>query len=267
MVINTNVHAQASANNLRRSQFLLGTSLKKLSSGSKIVNPSDDAAGLAVVSRIDAKTERLAAARNNVSNAVSFTQTQDGYLKNIAGALDRMSELSVLAQDITKSDSDRVLYNEEFSQLSSYIASTSQSDFNGVSLFTASNLDVTVDAEGNTFSMQGINLATTSYTSATGSNISTTSSAATALSNVKSALNQLTQDRARIGAYQSRLRMTDEQITISRENLTAASSVIKDVDVAEESTNYSKFQILTQSGTAMLAQANQMPQGVLRLLQ
>ncbi len=267
MVINTNVHAQVSANNLRKSQYLLGNSLKRLSSGSKIVNPSDDAAGLAVVSRIDAKTQRLVAARNNVANAVSFTQTQDGYLTNIQGALNRMSELSILAQDVTKSDSDRTLYNEEFSQLASYITTTSQSDFNGVSLFTSNTLNVTIDSEGNTMDMEGINLATTDYTAAIGSNINTTTAAATALENVKTAINQLTEDRARIGAYQSRLRLTDEQLTVSRENLTAASSVIKDVDVAQESTDYSKFQILTQSGTAMLAQANQMPQSVLRLIQ
>lgn len=267
MVINTNVHAEVSANNLRRSQSLLGQSLKRLSSGSKIVNPSDDAAGLAVVSRIDAKTERLAAARNNVSNAVSFTQTQDGYLKNIAGALNRMSELTVLSQDVTKSDSDRTLYNQEFAQLATYITTSGTADFNGVSLFSANSLNVTIDSEGNTFAMEGINLGTSNYTTATSSNISTTTAAATALTNVKSAINQLTSDRAKIGAYQSRLRMTDEQISISRENLIAASSVIKDVDVADESTAYSKYQILTQSGTAMLAQANQMPQGVLRLLQ
>lgn len=267
MVINTNVHAEASANNLRRSQSLLGNSLKRLSSGSKIVNPSDDAAGLAVVSRIDAKSDRLTAARNNVSNAVSFTQTQDGYLRNISGALNRMSELTVLSQDITKSNSDRALYNEEFSQLASYISTSAQADFNGVSLFSTGSLDVTIDAEGNTFSMSGINLAASTYTTATSSNISTSTAAATALTNVKAAINQLSADRAKIGAYQSRLRMTDEQITVSKENLVAASSVIKDVDVAEESTNYSKLQILTQSGTAMLAQANQVPQGVLRLLQ
>lgn len=267
MVINTNIHAEASANNLKRSQHLLGNSLKRLSSGSKIVNPSDDAAGLAVVSRLDAKTDRLAAARNNVSNAVSFTQTQDGYLSNIAGALNRMSELTILSQDVTKSDADRALYNEEFTQLASYISTSSQADFNGVSLFSGNTMDVTIDSEGNTFSMAGINLSLTDYTTATSSTINTTTAAAAALTSVKDAINKLSADRAKIGAYQSRLRMTDEQISVSKENLVAASSVIKDVDVAEESTNYSKFQILTQSGTAMLAQANQVPQGVLRLLQ
>lgn len=267
MVINTNIHAQASANNLRKSQFMLGNSLKRLSSGSKVVNPSDDAAGLAVVSRIDAKTQRLAAARSNVANAVSMVETQDGYLSNIHSSLNRMSELSILAQDVTKSDSDRTLYNEEFSQLASYITTTAGSDFNGVSLFTSNSLFVSIDSEGNTMEMAGINLGTTNYTNATGSNISTTTAALTALNNVKTAINQLTQDRARIGAYQSRLRLTDEQLTVSRENLTAASSVIKDVDVAQESTEYSRYQILTQSGTAMLAQANQLPQSVLRLIQ
>jgi flagellin len=267
MVINTNIHAQVSANNLRKSQTLLGNSLKRLSSGSKIVNPSDDAAGLAVVSRIDAKTQRLVAARNNVANAVSFTQSQDGYLSNIMGALNRMSELSILAQDVTKTDADRSLYNEEFSQLAAYITTTSESDFNGVSLFSSNDLDVTIDSEGKAMTMEGINLAVTNYTGAIGSNISTTTAAASALTNVKTAINQLTEDRSKIGAYQSRLRMTDDQLTITRENLTAASSTIKDVDVAQETTDYSKFQILSQSGTAMLAQANQLPQSVLRLLQ
>jgi flagellin len=267
MVINTNIQAQAAASNLQTSQAMLAKSLQRLSSGSKIVNPSDDAAGLAVAMRLDAQIERLNAARNNVGNAISFTQVQDGYLKKVAKALDRMSELALLAQDVTKSDADRVLYQKEFDQLAAYITNTATKDFNGVSLFTSNALNVIIDSEGNTFTMSGINLGTSTYTSATSSNISTTTGAATALTNVKAAIAQLATDRATIGSYQSRLNFTSEQLTISKENLMAASSRIQDVDVAEEATQYARYQILVQSGTAMLAQANALPQNVLRLLQ
>jgi flagellin len=249
------------------SQAQLSKSLARLSSGSKIVDPSDDAAGVAVASRLDAQIKRLDAAQNNVGNAVSFTQTQDGYLKSIAKALNRMSELSILAQDVTKGDADRALYQNEFTQLGSYISEAAGKDFNGVSLFSTTALNVTTDSEGNSLSMSGIDLGAASYTTALGSNVSTRAGAATALTNVKAAIVRLSSDRATVGAYQSRLNYTSEQLAVSKENLTAASSRIQDVDVASESTEFAKQNILVQSGTAMLAQANQLPQSVLRLLQ
>lgn len=267
MVINTNITAQVSANNLQTSQGMLSKSLARLSSGQKIVNPSDDAAGLAVASRLDAQIQRTNAAKTNVSNAVSFTQTQDGYLKKIAKALDRMSELTLLAQDVTKSDADRDLYNNEYGQLSAYITNAATKDFNGVPLFSATALDVTIDSEGNTFTMAGVDLGAASYTTLVTDDLSTVAGAVTALTNVKAAINQLSVDRSSIGAYQTRLNYTAEQLSVSAENLTAASSRIMDVDVAEESTQYAKANILVQSGTAMLAQANAMPNSVLRLLQ
>lgn len=267
MVINTNITAQVSANNLQNSQAMLSKSLARLSSGKRIVNPSDDAAGLAVASRLDAQVQRLSAAKTNIGNAVSFTQTQDGYLKKIAKALDRMSELTILAQDVTKSDPDRALYNAEFAELGAYVTSAAGKDFNGVPLFSATPLNITTDSEGSTFTMNGIDLGTAAYTTAVGSNVSTVAGAATALTNIKVAITQISTDRATIGAYQSRLNYTAEQLTVSKENLTAASSRIQDVDVAEESTEYAKQNILVQSGTAMLAQANAMPQSVLKLLQ
>lgn len=267
MIINTNTSAQVSANNLAASSEMLSKSLARLSSGSKIINPSDDAAGLAVASRLDAQVQRLGAANNNVGNAVSFTQAQDGYLKKISKAFDRMSELALLSQDATKTDADRSLYNVEFQQLSAYITSAATHDFNGVPLFSNTPIDITSDGEGNSFTMNGIDLSTSGYTDATGSSIDTLANAKTALDNVRTAIDQSASDRATIGAYQSRLNFTAEQITISKENLTAASSRIQDVDVAEESTQYARNNILVQSGTAMLAQANQMPQSVLRLLQ
>lgn len=269
MVINTNIQAQAAASTLASSSAMLAKSLSRLSSGSKITNPADDAAGLAVASRLDAQVQRLAAAKSNVGNAVSFTQTQDGYLKKIAKALERMSELSILSQDVTKGDADRSLYQTEFAQLQSYITNTADKDFNGVSLFNGATLNVTIDSEGNTFDMVGIDLAASEYDTAvdSGTAISTTTGAATALTAIKSAINKLAADRATIGAYQSRLNFTAEQLQVNKENLMAASSRIQDVDVAEESTQYARYNILVQSGTAMLAQANSMPQSALRLLQ
>lgn len=267
MVINTNIQAQSAARNLQESQGMLGKSLARLSSGSKITNPADDAAGLAVSLKLDAQVNRLAAAKSNLGNAISFTQTQDGFLQKIGRALDRMSELSILAQDVTKTDTDRSLYQSEFSQLASFVTSSAGKDFNGVSLFSSSALSVTADSEGNTFSMSGINLGAAAYTGATGASVATSASAAAALTVVKSAITQLASDRASIGAFQARLNSTAEQVAVSRENLTAASSRIKDVDVADESTAFARYNILVQSGTAMLAQANQLPQSVLRLLQ
>lgn len=267
MVINTNTTAQVAASNLQQSQGMLARSLARLSSGSKIVNPSDDAAGLAVASRLDAQVQRLAAARSNVSNAISFTQTQDGYLKKIGKALERMSELAVLAQDVTKTDADRTLYDAEFQTLGAYVTDAAGKEFNGVPLFSTDDLNVTTDGDGATFTMGGIDLGAGEYLAALGSDIGTTASAETALDAVKTAITKLSEDRATIGSNQARLTHTADQLTISKENLIAASSRIQDVDMAEESTNFARQNILVQSGTAMLAQANQVPQSVLKLLQ
>lgn len=267
MVINTNISAQTAASNLQQSQSALAKSLARLSSGSKIVSPSDDAAGLAVSTRLDAEVNRLAAARSNVGNAISFTQTQDGYLKKIGSALQRMSELSVLALDVTKTDADRALYNAEFTTLAAYITEAGAKTFNGVPLFSANALDVTTDGNGSTFAMAGIDMTAAEYGTAIGSTIDTVANAQTALTNVNDAITRLSEDRAVIGSHQARLSYTQDQLTVSKENLTAASSRIQDVDMAEESTEYARENILVQAGTAMLAQANQVPQSVLRLLQ
>ena len=267
MVINTNISSQTAASNLQQSQAALAKSLARLSSGSKIVSPADDAAGLAVATRLDAEVNRLSAARSNVGNAISFTQTQDGYLKKIGSALQRMSELTILAQDVTKSDADRSLYDAEFQQLSEYIGEASSKTFNGVPLFSTTVLNVTTDGDGGTFAMGGVDLNAAAYTAALGSSIGTIANATTALTNVNTAITQLSEDRALIGSHQARLSYTQDQLTVSKENLTAASSRIQDVDMAEESTTFARENILVQAGTAMLAQANQVPQSVLRLLQ
>jgi flagellin len=270
MVINTNNEAQVTANNLNASSARLAKSLARLSSGSRIVMPSDDAAGLAVSSRLKAQIARLDAAVTNIVNAVSFTQTQDGFLKTIDNALRRMGELAMLALDGTKSDVDRSLYQAEFAQLQEYISVTQTKKFNEQDLFAGATLAVTVDSEGGTFSLVGVNLTAASYTNAVSSgniNIGTTTTATAALTVIKAALNRLATDRSTLGALQQRLNFTSEQLTVTKENLSAATSRIVDVDVATEATEYARGQILVQSGTSMLAQANSLPQSALRLLQ
>lgn len=269
-VINTNTVAEQTSNNLKASSASLSKSLSRLSSGIKIVNPSDDAAGLAVSSRLEAQIRRLDAALNNVVNAVSFTQTQDGFLKTIDKALRRMGELAMLSQDTTKSASDRTLYNQEFFQLQEYIRATAVKDFNAVSLFSSTTFAVTIDAAGSTFDITGLPIiGQAAYDNAIASTVSLTTSigAATALTVVADAINQIALDRARLGAVQSRLNFTNDQLISTKENLSAAISRISDVDVADEATQFARYQILVQSGTTMLAQANALPRTVLSLLQ
>ena len=269
MVIKTNISALTSARNLNENQNSLSRSLGRLSSGSKLVNPSDNAAGFAVSIRLDAQISRIQAAGDNIGNALSFSQTQDGYLKKVAKALDRMGELSMLALDETKSDTDRGLYNNEFVNLQKFVESSSTRDFNAVSMFGGNNFNVTIDSEGSGFSYSGINLATTTFTNVTtaGSvSLTTTVNATSALTKVKLAINQLASDRATVGANQAALNMYQEQLGTLKDNMSAANSRIKDIDVAEESTNFAKYNILVQAGTAMLSQANSSSQSVLRLL-
>ena len=267
MIINTNLNAQTTASLLGQSSTMLSQSLARLSSGSKIVSPADDSAGLAVSVQLTAQMGRVTAASNNVADANSFNQTQDGYLQQVSNALNRMSELAIQAQDVTKSDSDRSLYNQEYQTLAHFVQDIATKDFNGVSLFNGTGLSVTTDADGNTFAMTGVNLVnSTSYTAAEGDNVSTIAGAQQALTDVKTAIAQLSADRANIGANEERLSMYTNTLSTLNNNLSAANSAIMDVDVAKESTQYAKYNILVQTGTAMLAQANALPQIALKLL-
>ena len=137
MVINTNISAQTSAQLLSQSSSMLSKSLARLSSGSKITSPADDSAGLAVSMKLNAQMSRIDAATSNVGNAVSFNQTQDGYLQKVSDALDRMSELAVLAQDVTKSASDRSLYQQEFHTLGQYLNDVANKDLTASACSTA----------------------------------------------------------------------------------------------------------------------------------
>ena len=271
MVINTNTAAARGARYLGESSGNLQKSLARLSSGSKIVEPQDDAAGMAVSSRMDAQINRTEATRSNIGNAISFKQTQDGFLAKASKALDRMSELATLAQDSTKTATDLALYNKEYSTLYSYLDVVDSQTFNDVDLFGAVSLTVLQDDTADKFTSGYINLNTTtlslSHAGAPTTAISTSASAAFSLGKVKDAITAVAGHRAAIGADLSRLMMTNDHLSVLSENLSASVSRIKDVDVAAESAKYAKYNILVQSGTAMLAQANSLPQSALRLLQ
>ncbi len=273
MVINTNTTAMASARSLASSTSNLAKSLARLSSGSKITSPEDDAAGLAQSIKFEAQMNRNNAVRSNLGNAVSFTQTQDGFLQKVQSSLDRMSELSVLSQDITKTNTDRSNYSVEFTQLQNYISDIGTKDFNGVTLFASAGEAVTIDSDASKFTMNAVDMTSATVTTglaniynSSSSAISNTTSAGNALSNIQTAIQNLADMRARVGANIQRLSMTDDQVNILNENLSAANSRIKDVDVAEESTRFAKANILVQSGTSMLAQANMLPSSALQLI-
>ena len=273
MVINTNTAAMSAARSLAWSTTALGKSLARLSSGSKITSPEDDAAGLAQSMRFEAQINRNSAVRSNIGNAVSFTQTQDGFLQKVQASLDRMSELSVLAQDITKTNQDRSNYSVEFTQLQNYISDIGGKDFNGVTLFASAGKLVTIDSDASTFSMNALDMTSSTVTTGlaniyngTSSAITNTTSAASALSNIQTAIQSLADMRAKVGANIQRLNMTDDQVTILNENMSAANSRIKDVDVADEATEFARYNILVQSGTAMLGQANMLPSMALQLI-
>lgn len=282
MVINTNIYAISSSNNLTKSQEMLGRSLSRLSSGDKIQQPSDDAAGLAVSEKMKAQQKRVEAANNNVQSAISYVQTSDGFLSNMSNMLSRMSELTMRAKDVTKNSQDIDLYDQEFQALKDQLRATIGGDtydidgtplgtFNGISLFgNSTGLTITIGEGGDqTMTIDGIDLRDTA--SAIYSLLSTASSIGVsdtgANDAVISAIQQLASVRASLGAAQSRLEVAANQLDVQNVNLTAAISNIRDVDVADASTEYSRYQILVQSGTSMLAQANQLPATVLKLLQ
>lgn len=262
MVINSNIGAARTSRLLAESTQNLNGALARLASGSKIVEPQDDAAGLAVATKFGAQMSRNTAVINNVTSALSYSQTQDGFLQKVSKALDRMSELMTLADDATKSSSDISNYNVEFTDLKNYISDIGTKEFNGVSLFDGSGLSVTKDSDANTWTLNASDLNDTDLTSVIASGFTVTST----LASLTAAVENVSTHRAQVGANIQRLQLTNEQVGILNENLAASVSRIKDVDVAQESTNFARYNILVQSGTAMLAQANLLPQNALRLL-
>lgn len=272
VVINTNFAATVAANNLASSTANLQKSLNRLSSGSKIVTPADDAGGLAVSMKLSAAAKRSGAAAINIGNAVSLLQTQDGVMKVAGKVLERIGELWTLYQDPTKNSSDLSNYDAEFSQLQKQLTALTAETFNGQNLFGSSALTIPVSENGS----QQVSLSAkdlTSTSSGVGNVTSTStfaslgSTASGGLATIQSAIQNIATMRANNGAEQSRLGFASEVLTTNKANLEAANSRIIDVDVAEESTQLARWNVLVQSGTAMLSQANQSAQTALKLLQ
>jgi len=265
LTINTNTAAISAAQNLNNSNTMLQQALAELSSGSKIVKPSDDAGGLAVAMRMNATVAETNAAITNVANGTSFLQTQDGSL-NVAGSiLTRMAELETMADDPTKNAGDVANYNAEFTQLQGQLTDLASGTFNGVNLFKTGGgtLSVGISADGTltqTINQGDLAGATSAITGASGLGNVTLAQITTAITNVATM-------RADNGAEASGLNFATQTLNANSTNLTAAAGEITDVDVATESTELAKDNVLVQAGASMLSQANSSSQIALKLLQ
>jgi flagellin len=271
VVINTNYAATVAANNLATSNAMLQKSLNRLSSGSKIVSPGDDAGGLAVSMKLSAAARRQGVVASNIGNAVSLLQSQDGALKVTGKILERIGELKVLYSDVTKSASDKVNYDSEFTALQAQLTANAAEKFNGVALFGSSaigNVNVTEDGLTTvTIGARDLSSASTGVGALTATGVVSLGDAAITASSISTAIQNVATMRATNGSEQSRLGFATELVSVNKANLEAATSRITDVDVAAESTQLARWNILVQAGTAMLAQANQSPQTALKLLQ
>lgn len=266
VVINTNIAANQAASNLGTASSMLQQSVARLSSGKRIVNPSDDAGGLAVSMSMTAAIRRSDAANTNVANATSFLQAQDGALGTSSDVLNRISELKTLSTDVTKSPTDIAAYDKEFSALSAQLTSLTNQKFNNVSVFsggaTATTLAVGTSEDGT----QSLNLSQSTLANDTSTITAATNLASLATSDVTGAITNVASSRAQNGAESSRLGYASTMLTNTSNNLSAANSRIADVDVAKESANFAKWNVLVQAATAMTAQANSSSQVALKLL-
>ena len=288
ITVNTNMVSSWAAYNLNNTNTNLQRSLARLSSGSRINSSYDDAGGLAVSMKLSAAIRRTEATQSNINNTLAMLQTQDGALKSAEKVLTRMSELIQLSGDVTKSTNDRALYQTEYQSLQSQMVDLVDEQFNGVNMFTNGGWNSAIDTTntltvvlsqdgGQTASITVSDLGAVAVYVGTASgapldgvttnnifqNITT---AAAAITTVNQAIQNLASLRATNGSEQVRLTFAADMLAINKNNLQAANSQIMDVDVAAESANLAKQNILQQAGTSMLAQANMSSQSVLRLL-
>jgi flagellin len=272
-VINTNVGALRAQNASRMANTALGTAMERLSSGKRINNAKDDAAGLAIATRMDAKIRGLNQAMRNANDGISLTQTAEGAMGEISNVLVRLRELAVQAANGTLTDDeDRAAIDTEAAALIEQIdAIATGVDFNGTVLLdgstTAGFVIQTGVNDGDTITVEVGDLQSTSTDMGlTTFSLATAADANTALGALDTAINFVATERANLGAAQNRLEATVNNLTTTTTNLTEAKSRIEDADFSAESTKLASAQILAQASTAMLAQANQSQQGVLNLL-
>ena len=263
--VNTNVEAFNAHRNLSATSMGLSKSMEKLSSGLRINRAADDAAGLAISEGMRAQIRGTAQASRNAQDGISLVQTAEGSLNEMHSILQRVRELAVQYSNGTLSTGDQAKITAEVAQLTAELVRIRDSaTFNGISLFGASGAGTTVTiqvgANQNLDSANNTNRIGVSVTALSFSGVSMD------VAQIDTAITSVSNVRSDLGAVQNRLEHAVANLGVSQENLTAAESRIRDVDVAQEMVNFTRLQILSQSGTAMLAQANQAPQSVLSLL-
>ncbi|MBT9551830.1 MAG: flagellin FliC [Hydrogenophaga sp.] len=270
--INTNVQSLNAQRNLAQSAGSLSTSMQRLSSGLRVNTAKDDAAGLAIAERMNAQVKGMNVAIRNANDGISLAQTAEGALGKVGDSLQRMRELAVQSANGSNSDADRANLDEEYQELALEVTRVLEgTKFNGTNLLNASaGLTFQVGADNVTTDQIAIN--TTNLTAGSGitavvaGGVGTRANALTAMDNLDTAIDEVTTARASFGAKQNRFDSVISNLQVSSENLAASRGRIMDADFAVETSNLSRGQILQQAGTAMIAQANQLPQGVLSLL-
>jgi flagellin len=283
LVINTNIASLNAQRNMMRTEGSLQTSLSRLSSGMRITAAKDDAAGLAISENLRAQVRGLAQAERNANDGISLVQTAEGALNEVSGALIRMRELAVQASTGTLGTDERKYLNNEFQDLMTEIDRiASVTEFNGTKLLngaasTGISFQVGLNNVGDDRITASI-AATTGNTYAsklgvasTGLNlniqsVSAASKAQNSLRVIDKAIKDISGTRGDLGAIQNRLSITVNNLATQRENIAAANSRIRDVDVAAESVEMTRSQILMQAGVSVLAQANQLPGLALSLI-
>ena len=261
-VINTNIASLNTQRNLSTSQTGLNTSIQRLSSGLRVNSAKDDAAGLAIATRMDAQVRGMNVAIRNSNDAISYAQTTEGALSKVTDALQRMRELAVQGSNGTNGTGDLANLDAEYQALATEVTRLgTDTKFNGTEVFGATGLDFQVGANNG----EKITVAATAAVSIAGA-VATTAGAQAAIALLDTALDTTNTARAKLGAVQSRFESVIGNLQIASENQNAAKSRIMDADFAAESANLTRGQILQQAGTAMLAQANSLPNGVLALL-
>jgi flagellin len=270
--INTNIASMNAQRNLNSSQSALATSMQRLSSGLRVNSAKDDAAGLAIAERMNTQVRGMTVAIRNANDAISLAQVAEGALGKIGDMLQRMRELAVQSANATNGTDDRANLDAEFQELATEINRTLTSTrFNGLAILgaDAGSLTFQVGANsGDTVDISTNDLTTdTTIATVTGGDILDPANSAAAMDAIDDALTVINTERALYGATQNRFEAIIATLQIGVENQAAARSRIMDADFAAETAALSRAQILQQAGTAMVAQANQLPQQVLSLLQ
>ena len=267
MRINTNLNAMIATNQMSKNTALAGSSMEKLSTGLRITKAGDDAAGLAVSEKMRAQIRGMEQAERNVQDGISMVQTAEGALEEAGNIAQRMRELGVQAGNDTLSAEDRTKVKEELKQLQDEMKKISEeTKFNGKQLLnTAGTFTIQAGANSETRKIATADLSSIANGLST-ITISSSSQAQSFVENVDKALTSINDARSALGAMQNRLEYTANNLTTSTENLTAAESRIRDVDVAKEMVTLSKLNILNQASQAMVSQAKQQPESVSQLL-